>query len=126
VPEYQYKCHNCRVTFTTLSRTDIPDCPVCSQPATREFVFQHRPSMPEHFSHAIGRPVLNERDLRDALKRQSDEQSERLGIEHNLDFLTRAEMADPSVHGVTGEGLEESRREWHDMGLQHGSEIVLP
>lgn len=126
MPEYQYKCHNCRVTFTTLSRTEIPPCPVCQEPATREFVFQARNSMPEHFSHSAGRYVSNERELRDAFKRQSDEVSERLGIEHEMEFLTRAEMADPTAHGVTGEGLEDSAREWRDMGLQHGSELILP
>lgn len=82
--------------------------------------------MPEHFNTSVGRVVNNERELRDAFKRQSDEVSERTGIEHNMEFLTRAEMADASAHGVTDEGLESSRREWHDMGLQHGSELILP
>jgi hypothetical protein len=83
--------------------------------------------MPEHFNHTLGRPVLNERDLRDGLKRLTDESSERNGIEANMEFMTRAEMADPRAHGVTGEGLEESQREWRDMGLQHPSEsLILP
>lgn len=126
MPEYQYKCAQCRVTFTTLSRTDIPDCPVCHQESTRQFAFNAQKSIPEHFNTTLGRPVLNERDLRDGLKRLSDEASERNGIETNLEYLTRAEMADPRAHGVTDEGLEDSRREWHDMGLQHGSELVMP
>lgn len=57
----------------------------------------------------------NERELRDAIKRQSDETSERTGIEHNLEYLTRAEMRDPSAHGVTDEGLQEQERTWHDL-----------
>jgi hypothetical protein len=112
--------------FTTLSRTDIPDCPVCSTPAQRDWVFQTRNSTPEHFNTTLGRPVNNERDLRDGLKRLSDEQSERNGIEQNFEFLTRAEMADSGAHGVTDEGLEQTRREWRDLGLVHGSELVTP
>lgn len=73
--------------------------------------------MPEHFNYSMGTNVNNERELRDALKRQSDEVSERTGIEHNMDFLTRAEMADPSAHGVTDDGLESQARSWHDLGL---------
>lgn len=115
--EYQYKCKSCKLVFTTLSRTDIPPCPVCRTRASRDYVFQARSSMPEHFNHAVGVNVNNERELRDAIKRQSDEVSERTGIEHNMDFLTRAEMADQKAHGVTDEGLEEQSRSWRDMGL---------
>jgi hypothetical protein len=117
MPEYQYKCKSCTLVFTTLSRTDIPPCPVCGVRSQRDYVFQARNSMPEHFNTSIGQNVNNERELRDALKRQSDEQSERLGIEHNLEYLTRSEMADGSAHGVTDEGLESQARSWHDMGL---------
>lgn len=126
MPEYQYKCVSCKVTFTTLSRTDIPPCPVCGHESTRDYVFQFKPDTPEHFNHSIGQYVTNERELRDAIKRQSDEASERNGIEANMEFMTRADMADPSAHGVTDEGLEQSRREWRDMGLQHGSELIKP
>lgn len=73
--------------------------------------------MPEHFNTSVGVHVNSERELRDAIKRQSDEVSERTGIEHNMDYLTRADMADAGAHGVTGEGLDEQARSWHDMGL---------
>ena len=71
--------------------------------------------MPEHFNTTVGGYVSNEREMRDALKRVRDEQSERLGIEHNYEYLTRAEMADPSAHGVTDEGLDTTRRVRHDL-----------
>lgn len=116
MPEYQYRCASCKVIFTTLSRTEIPPCPVCNHESTRDFQFQFRPSTPEHFNTSLGQYVSNERELRDAIKRQSDEASERNGIEHNMEFLTRADMADPSAHGVTDEGLDDTRRAWHDMG----------
>ena len=117
MPEFQYKCASCKVTFTTLSRTVIPPCPVCGHESTRDYVFQFRPDIPEHFNHSIGQYVTNERQLRDAIKRQSDEASERNGIETNLEFVSRADMADSTAHGVTEEGLDTTRREWHDMGM---------
>lgn len=124
--EYQYKCARCRLVFTTLSRTDIPPCPVCQQPSTRDFSFFFKPDTPEHFNHSVGTYVSNERELRDAIKRQSDESSERNGIEANLEFVSRADMSDMSAHGVTEEGLEESRAAWRDMGLQHPTELIKP
>lgn len=116
MPEYQYTCLSCKNVFTTLSRTDIPPCPVCKQPSKRDYVFQARNSTPEHFNVSAGQYVSNDRELRDAFKRQSDEQSERLGIEHNLVPLTRAEMRDPTVHGVTEEGLD-SQSKAHSEAL---------
>lgn len=82
--------------------------------------------MPEHFSHAVGRPVTNMRDLKDAIKRQSDEASERNGIEHDMEFLTRAEMMDPSAHGVTGEGLDTQQKAWRDLGQVPAGRLVMP
>lgn len=124
--EYQYKCANCRVVFTTLSRTEIPPCPFCGNVSTRDFSFFFKPDTPEHFNHSVGEYVSNERELRDALKRQSDEASERNGIEHNLEYLSRSDMSDFGAHGVTEEGLEESRKAWSDMGLQHPTELIKP
>lgn len=73
--------------------------------------------MPEHFNTSVGVHVNSERELRDAIKRKSDEASERNGIETNLEYLSRADMADASAHGITDEGLESQARSWHDMGL---------
>src|SRR5579872_2874780 len=110
MPEYQYKCRSCGVTFVSMSRADIPPCPVCGKKATRDYVFQARSSMPEHFNHSIGGYVNNERDLRDALKRRSEEESERVGVDHNYEYVSRADMADASSHGVTDEGLDTTER----------------
>lgn len=112
--QYQYKCPACRFILVTESRTEIPPCPVCGHQTRRDFVFQVRTSTPEHFNHSVGAYVSNERELRDAFKRISDDQSERTGIEHNHEFLTRAEMADGSAHGVTEEGLDVTARVHHD------------
>lgn len=77
-------------------------------------MFNVRNSTPEHFSTAVGGYVSNDRDLRDALKRMSDEQSERVGMDHNYEYLTRSEMADPTAHGVTEEGLDTTRAHEHE------------
>lgn len=124
--EYQYRCAGCKVVFTTLSRTEIPPCPVCGNESKRDFSFFFKPDTPEHFNHSVGTYVTNERELRDAIKRKSDEASERNGIEHNLEFMSRADMADMGAHGVTEEGLDDSRKAWHDMGLQHPTELIKP
>ena len=115
--EYLWKCPGCRLTFVTFSRTDIPRCSVCGTDSRRVFSFNARLSMPEHFNYSVGGYVTNERQLRDAFKEASDSASERNGIEHNYEYLSRAEMADPSAHGVTGEGLDETQRTWHDDTL---------
>jgi hypothetical protein len=116
--EFQFVCPACKNLFITFSRTDVPPCPVCNNPApTRQYIFQTRASVPEHFNVATGQYVNNTRELRDALARHSDEQSERTGIEHNLEYLTPSEMRDPSAHGVTDEGLEDQRKAWHDGPL---------
>ena len=108
--EYQYKCSQCRNTFITNDREHIPPCPVCGHLARRQFIFNARLSNPEHFNHTVGGYVSNDYEIREAFKRLSDEQSERNGIEHNYEYLTRAEMADPTALGVTNEGLEETMR----------------
>jgi hypothetical protein len=80
----------------------------------RQFIFQARNSMPDHMNIATGQFVGNDTQLRDALKRMGDEQFERTGIESNYEPMTRAEMADPTAHGVTEEGRESQERVWHN------------
>jgi hypothetical protein len=96
--------------FVTLSRTDIPPCPVCGNPASRNFSFNIATSVPEHFNHSVGGYVNNERELKEQIKIRSQEESERTGIEHNFEYLSRSDMADSAAHGVTEEGLEQTAR----------------
>lgn len=96
--------------FVTTSRTDIPNCPVCATPARRHFAFNVRASMPEHFNHSVGAYVSNERQLRDAIKVASEEASHRMGMDHDYQYLSAHDMADSSAHGVTEEGLDDTRR----------------
>lgn len=66
--------------------------------------------MPEHFNHSVGEWVSNRRQFYDALKRKSDEQSIRRGQTIDYQPLDPSDMSDPSAHGVTDEGLEETHR----------------
>jgi hypothetical protein len=104
--------------FITLSREDIPPCPVCGNKSQRQFIFNTLASVPEHFNHTVGGYVTNERALRDALKQKADEQSERIGMDHNYEYLTRSEMADAAAHGVTDEGLDTTRQTVHDESVR--------
>src|SRR5215472_11151731 len=112
--EYQYRCPACRHLFVTFSRTEIPPCPVCQHQHTdRQYVFQARGAMPDHMNVATGQYVTNRIQLSDALKRMGDGQYERTGITSDYQYMTPAEMRDPSIHGVTEEGLDSQEREWH-------------
>lgn len=86
----------------------------CSHTARRRFSFSIARSVPEHFNHSIGRYVHNEREIKDTLARQSDAASARLGIDHNFEYLSPADMSDRSAHGVTDDGMEETHRAHHN------------
>jgi len=117
VAEFLWKCPGCRLTFVSFSRTDIPRCSVCNTDSKRVYSYNTRVSMPEHYNTSLGAYVTNERALRDAFKEQSDLASERNGIEHNYEYLSRAEMADPTAHGITEEGLDSTHRTRYDDPL---------
>lgn len=76
----------------------------------RQFTFNISRSMPEHFNHSVGSYVSNEHQMREALKVISEEQSYRVGTDHEYEYVSPHDMADMSAHGVTDEGLEETAR----------------
>jgi hypothetical protein len=114
MPEYQYRCKGCSRLFASGDRSDVTRCPYCQTGATRVFAFYTGTGMKEHWNTAVGRYVSNRHDMDEALKRQSDEASVRTGIDHQYEYISPAEMADPSAHGVSEDGLEETRRRHHD------------
>lgn len=118
MPEYQYRCPGCRHIFTTLSRTDIPPCPVCRTPAQRKFSFGIVRGVSEHFNYSVGQYVSNERELREELKRAGEDQYLRTGIENDLEYLSRADIAEASSHGVTEEGLDSTASAWSEIRSQ--------
>jgi predicted nucleic acid-binding Zn-ribbon protein len=117
MPQYQYRCDGCGSLFTTESREITVPCPVCGLRPKRVWAFTHSPSMQEHFNHSIGKYVSNKRDFYDGLKRQSDDSSERMGMDVDLQPLSPSDMAEASSHGVTEEGLDVTRQAMHDSRL---------
>jgi len=109
MPQYQFRCHVCGTTSMQNDRDPHP-CPVCRSMPRRVWSFNTQASMPDHFNHSVGQYVGNKREFFDALKRQSDESSERLGMTVDLQPLSTADMAEAAAHGVTEEGLDDTRR----------------
>lgn len=110
MPQYQFRCDSCRVLYTVEDRNNVPPCPTCGLNPKRVWSFTNSNSMPEHFNHSLGEYVSNRRQFYDGLKRASEEASVRTGIEHNFQPLDPSDLADPSAHGVTDEGMEETHR----------------
>jgi putative FmdB family regulatory protein len=108
--EYQYRCNSCRRLFATQTRADATTCPDCAGPATRKFGFYVASSLKEHWNQAVGQYVSNSHDMSEALKRKSEEMSVRTGIDHDYQYVSPAEMADPSAHGASQENLDETYR----------------
>jgi hypothetical protein len=69
------------------------------------FSFYTHTGMKEHWNTAVGAYVSNRQQMDDALKRQSEVASVRTGVDHDYQYVSPAEMADPSAHGVTEDGL---------------------
>lgn len=117
---YQYKCPSCSAQYTLVAsiNDDLPEhrpCPRCNFDGSRRvFAFNHKPSFPEHFNNSLGQYVRNNNEFEDGLKRQSAEMSERMGMNVQYEPLGPSEMAEASSHGVTEEGLYETRKAVHD------------
>lgn len=73
--------------------------------------FSFRRSMPEHFNNSTGQYVSNAMEFTDQLKRQSEAQSIRTGMDHNYVPVDVTEM---KALGVTDDGLEETHRRHFD------------
>lgn len=120
---YQYRCPSCRAVYTLEAsiHSDLPErrpCPRCNfNGSSRDYSFNLQPSFQEHFNHSLGEYVTNNRSFEDGLKRQSAMMSERMSQDVNYTPLSAADMADAQSHGVTEEGLYETRKTVHDSGL---------
>lgn len=110
MPQYQYRCPSCRSPFTVNDNVNIPPCPVCNATSKRVWNFTSSPSFPEHFNHAVGEHVNTRTKFYDLLKAQSELASIRSGREVDYQPIDPSEMADPKLHGVTEEGLEDTFR----------------
>ena len=66
--------------------------------------------MQEHYNHSIGQFVTNKQQFYDGLKRQGEIASLHSGLDTDYQPIDPTDMKDPSSHGVTEEGLEETFR----------------
>lgn len=110
--QYNYRCSRCNRLFASTVRADAITCQDCQGQATRKFSFYIAGGLQEHFNTAVGEYVSTRRQMEDALKRKSEEASARLGIDHDFQYLSPAEMADMDAHGV--ENPENALRNQHD------------
>lgn len=116
---YAFRCPSCRASYTIESSVhdstpEMRPCPRCGNDSIRHYGFNMARSFPEHFNQSIGQYVNNNREFTDGLKRSSAEMSERMGQHVDYQPLGPSEMAEASAHGVTEEGLEDTRRRQHD------------
>jgi hypothetical protein len=100
---YLYLCRTCNTSAESIHRGDTigpcktPDCP---GELRRKFVVSLQPPMMDHYNASVNGIVSSERGFKDKLKQQSDEYSERTGIE------ARFVPIDPKDAGATNEGME--------------------
>ena len=115
MPLYEYRCSKCKATYLTVIRDDSTPCHFCNGFGIRRFGFNFKRPMQEHFNHSTGQFVTNERAFRTQLKRQSEIQTIRTGIEHTYqpvdDPMTKASL------GVTTAGLEDQAKWRHDHNI---------
>ena len=128
MPLFEYRCpvgHSRVIT----DRTDAILCGSdCSEIARRRFSFSIVRSVPEHFNNATGTYVNNERQMKDTLARQAEDQSRRLNTDITYEYLSPADMAESAARGVNNEGMEETYRRKHDSWVAgHAPEpLVIP
>lgn len=103
---YDYKCDHCGF-HVELPEGAVKNCPHCGMVMRKKFSFSVGKSFEPHFNHSVGQYVQSEKHMRDILSRQSDVQSERLGVEHRFTYV---DPADTKALGVTEEGLYEQAR----------------
>lgn len=77
--------------------------------------------MQEHWNATVGAPIRTNVQFNDSLNRMSDEVSARTGIEHSFEPI---DPSTPSAHGVTEQGLYETRRHLHDNNINPGDMII--
>ena len=115
MPFFDYQCPRCQhVTTRYNERGDRSRCGLCGTPATRIYSFSVRHSVPEHFNNTLGSYVNNEREVRDGLKRAEEAQAIATGFDAKYEYVSPADMADASAHGVTQEGMDPVHRRVHE------------
>lgn len=112
MPVYEFACKNCGEDYsvTSIKNKEFMErrirqggyCSLCMGPIRRVFSFSVAKPMPEHYNKSTGTFISSERQLKDTLKAQSEQATERTGIEHNFVPIHPSER---ETLGVTSEGL---------------------
>ncbi len=112
MPLYEYKCVWCGFPVQSQERgnrlhTWCVSCDVHTD-HKRVFGFALKPIMHEHFNRSVQRPISSMKQYADELKRKSDEESARDGMERRY---VPVDLGDTQSLGVTNEGIHESNIE---------------
>src|SRR4051812_21564319 len=95
---FSYKCVDCGYLFDLTVNDPPVVCVRCDGWAKRDYstVQLSRPTFVPHFNHTVGEHVSSSRDFDNALKRKSEEQSERTGMDHSYARLDPGDMPQPT------------------------------
>lgn len=110
MPIYEYKCPVCGNRIPSTKRDNRLPTQVCITCGNRVeykrvFGFALKPMMHSHFNRSVQKPISDMRQYRDELKRKSDEESARDGMERNY---VPVDLGDTQSIGVSNEGIHES------------------
>lgn len=121
---YEFRCKSCGADYSATTQRDkaamesriengfnICDC---NGMIRRVFSFSIKPTTPDHYNRSVGQYVTGDRQLRDAMKQQSDIATERTGIEHNF---VPIDSRDKEALGVTSEGLAATYDRRKELGM---------
>jgi hypothetical protein len=107
MPLFEYRCPVGHQRIVHERADSILCGSDCSEIARRRFSFSVLTPIQEHFNLATGTYVSNEQQVKDELKRQSDDLSARTGFNHDFQYLSPSDMQDVAARKVTPEGLNE-------------------
>lgn len=114
MPIYEYKCSKCDHRVVSTERGNrllggkCAQCGVSPALYKRVFGFAMKPIMHEHFNRSVQKPISSMKQYADELKRKSDEESARDGMERRY---VPVDLGDTQSLGVTNEGIHESNIE---------------
>lgn len=127
MPVYSFRCSMCGTQGDSVRQIgDVvpPTCPTCNTPMHRVYTpFGFRRSMPEHFNHAAGTYVSNERQLQEHYRIKSAEDTERLGMEVKYAPIDPSDL--PTVANKTDAGLEDQERRHRALGWTERKQLWL-
>lgn len=122
MPTYAYKCRECRYRLESPIH-GLNHCPECGYATLgRDYssVNLAPPAFRPHFNHAVGEYVHSSRDLDDAFKIKSEQQSIRTGADHNYVRLDPGDVPTPTKDTDI---LETRNRNVRDKGIREMGEV---